>query len=128
MSSVISVPISVGELIDKVTILQIKSRRIKDPAKLANIRSELSALLVVCTAHKIDPATPLARELEEVNEQLWNVEDKIREKERAKKFDDEFVALARAVYVQNDSRFALKCRLNEASGSKLREEKSYQPY
>ena len=128
MKSVIAVPISVGELIDKVTILRIKSRRIKDPGKLVNIRSELEAMLTVCAEHKIDHKSDLAKELEEVNESLWDVEDKIRDKERAKIFDEEFVRLARAVYVQNDSRFAVKSRLNEAHGSLYREEKSYQSY
>jgi len=124
----ISAPISIGELIDKITILRIKTRRIKDSAKLLNINAELKALLRVCQEHHIDPTSALAGELERVNETLWDVEDKIRDKERAKTFDEEFIALARAVYVQNDSRFAVKSRINDAHGSTYREEKSYQAY
>jgi hypothetical protein len=124
----ILVPISVGELIDKVTILRIKTRHIKDPGKLENINNELKAMLRVCSEHHIDPSSELARDLERVNEALWVIEDKIRDKERAKTFDSEFVELARAVYVQNDSRFKVKSQINDAHGSCYREEKSYQPY
>ena len=128
MNANISVPISIGELIDKITILRIKTRRIKDSAKLSNINTELHALLSVCSDKKIDASSTLAIELEGVNEALWDVEDKIRDKERAKSFDADFIALARAVYVQNDMRFVVKGKINDAHGSKYREEKSYQAY
>lgn len=121
-------PVSVGEVVDKVTILRIKQRKIADPAKLLNIKIELDALTKVCAAAGIDLADGMTRELEEINAKLWVIEDDIRELERAKRFDAEFIALARAVYVTNDERFRVKSRLNAAYGSKLREEKSYRDY
>ena len=127
MSEVL-VPVSVGELVDKITILRIKSRKIADPAKLANIKAELTSLEGVCAKVGIDLANPLVAELERINLALWQIEDDIRDKERAKTFDQGFIALARAVYQTNDERFAVKSRLNAQTGSKYREEKSYQPY
>lgn len=124
----ILVPVSTGELVDKVTILRIKSREIKDAPKLANVRTELEALSAVCRAHGIDAQDALGKELEGVNAELWRIEDEIRDKERTKAFDSRFVELARAVYVTNDRRFALKAKINAAYGSALSEEKSYQPY
>ena len=122
------VPVSVGELVDKITILRIKEREIKDAAKVANVKRELTALLAVCATQKIDSRDTLAIELESVNARLWQIEDEIRDKERAKAFDAKFVELARAVYVVNDERFAVKAKLNEKYGSVLKEEKSYKPY
>ncbi len=127
MSEVL-VPISVGELVDKVTILNIKQREIKDASKLVNIRTELAALNQVCIAARIDLGSPEALDLERVNAELWRIEDDIRDKERAKAFDAEFIALARAVYVTNDRRAAIKARINAKAGSLLREEKSYRQY
>lgn len=126
----ILVPISPGELLDKITILRIKAARITDPAKLANVRLELD--LLERTWKDSGAAVPevAADEaaLQRVNETLWDVEDRIRDKEAAKTFDAGFVELARAVYVTNDERAAIKKRVNVALGSRIVEEKSYRPY
>jgi len=124
----IQVPVSVGELVDKVTILNIKNKMITDPAKLTNIRRELEALLAICKQNGIDPSDSETQELERINLALWTIEDDIRDKEKAKMFDDEFIKLARAVYVTNDQRFKAKALLNEKYGSAFREEKSYKEY
>lgn len=124
----ILVPTSVGELVDKITILRIKSERITDKAKLVNITNELAALTQTCAQHKIDLTTALVAALQDINGQLWKIEDDIREKERQSKFDSEFIELARSVYVMNDKRAELKKQINLASGSKYVEEKSYKPY
>ena len=122
------VPVSVGELLDKITILRIKQKRIQDPLKLANIHKELSALISVCQTAGLNLDNPTLADLEATNAALWDIEDDIRECERQKKFDQTFIELARAVYITNDRRFALKSALNNAYGSSLREEKSYQDY
>jgi len=124
------VPVSWGELIDKITILEIKADRIGDPAKLANIRRELAALNQVRAAGGPLPpeAMVLTADLRHVNEALWQIEDEIRECERSGDFGARFVELARSVYRTNDRRSALKRRLNEALQSELVEEKSYKPY
>lgn len=124
----VHVPVSVGELVDKITILRIKSRRISDPSKLGNIQTELDALMVCAQRAGIDPSSKLAKQLELINEELWDIEDKIRDKERNKVFDDDFIKLARAVYITNDRRFAIKSSINEQVGSAFREEKSYRSY
>lgn len=124
----VMVPVSIGELVDKVTILRIKSRKITDQAKLQNIRKELDALTKVCQSIGVDLQGALTLDLEAINEKLWVIEDDIRDKERDKVFDQEFIRLARAVYVTNDQRFVAKGRLNEAYGSAFKEEKSYQKY
>jgi hypothetical protein len=124
------VPISPGELIDKITILEIKSARMTDPAKLQNVRTELSLLNETWSASPYG-ATDIAAEwtaLRDVNAQLWDIEDRIRDKERDGTFDAEFIELARAVYVTNDERAAIKKRINTKLGSKLVEEKSYASY
>jgi hypothetical protein len=126
----IMVPISPGELLDKITILRIKSKRISDPKKLANVRLELDALEKTWKGSAyaaVDIAADLAALLA-VNERLWVIEDDIRGKERASSFDAEFVRLARSVYVENDERAAIKRRLNVRLGSSLIEEKSYAEY
>lgn len=128
--STISVPVSHGELIDKITILEIKSARIGDPAKLANVRAELDLLNATWSsdpASRTDIAGERARLLA-VNELLWDIEDRIRVKEKAKAFDAEFIELARAVYVRNDERAAFKREINTKLGSLLVEEKSYENY
>jgi len=128
--SQISVPVSYGELIDKITILEIKSERIGDSAKLANVRIELDLLNETWRADpasRIDIATERAQ-LRGVNEALWDIEDRIRLKEKARAFDDEFVELARSVYIRNDERAAIKRVINQKLGSTLVEEKSYQDY
>jgi hypothetical protein len=124
----IEVPIAVGELVDKITILQIKSAKIKDAQRLSNVKKELELLTLVAGRHGIDLSTADTAKLSEVNERLWVVEDKLRDLERAKTFDQEFIELARSVYRINDERFAIKGRISAAYGSNIREEKSYQPY
>ena len=124
------VPISPGELLDKITILRIKVARIVDAAKVANVRLELELLEETwrtsgCAA--VDVARD-ERALQDVNERLWDVEDLIRDKEAKQTFDREFIELARAVYVANDERAAIKKRINLQLGSRLVEEKSYKPY
>jgi len=128
--SLIQTPVSYGELIDKITILEIKSRQITDPAKLANVRNELD-LLNATWANDAASKTDISREradLLNVNETLWDIEDRIRLKERAQAFDQEFIELARAVYFRNDERAAFKREINLKLGSQLVEEKSYQDY
>ena len=124
------VPIAVGELIDKITILEIKSERIGDDAKLQNIRAELNMLAGVRDEHVAtgEEIERLTRELKTVNESLWEIEDEIRDCERRRDFGPRFIELARAVYQTNDLRSQLKRKINEASGSQLVEEKSYAPY
>lgn len=125
----IEVPVSWGELIDKITILEIKSERIEDAAKRANVDRELSLLRErLATAPERDEVHRLTGELKAVNLELWVIEDDIRDCERAADFGDRFVVLARAVYHTNDKRAALKRALNEALGSAIVEEKSYRPY
>jgi hypothetical protein len=128
MASEVLVPVSVGELLDKITILQIKNERIESAEKLVNVNRELQALLETCEKHAINTSHPLVSELKSVNEALWVIEDDIREKERAKEFDSKFVELARAVYVTNDRRFLIKSKINKEMGSHYAEEKSYKPY
>ena len=126
----IKVPISPGELLDKITILRIKSKRMSDPAKVSNVRLELRQLEDTWRASayaKIDIEADL-RALLAVNERLWVIEDDIRDKERAQAFDAEFIRLARAVYFENDERAAIKRRINTTLGSKIVEEKSYRDY
>ncbi|KQZ74666.1 hypothetical protein I6J77_07235 [Rhodanobacter sp. FDAARGOS 1247] len=128
--SLIQTPVSYGELIDKITILEIKSRRIADEAKLANVRNELDLLNATWAndaASQTDISDERARLLA-VNELLWDIEDQIRLKERAQAFDQEFIELARAVYFRNDERAAFKREINLKLGSQLVEEKSYQDY
>ncbi len=126
----ILVPISPGELLDKITILRIKSARMTDPAKLANVRLELGLLEKQWRAALPKGIEVAAEEraLEDVNAKLWDIEDQIRDLEAAKRFDDRFVELARAVYINNDERAAVKKRINLKLGSALIEEKSYRPY
>jgi hypothetical protein len=128
--SEILVPVSFGELLDKIAILEIKSERISDPAKLVNIRRELDALNATwqqAPESKVDIAAARGA-LRAVNERLWVIEDDIRMKEKAQAFDAEFVRLARAVYFENDERARIKREINLALGSAYVEEKSYQDY
>ena len=126
----LQVPVSVGEVLDKITILQIKLAHISDASKQVNIQNELDALLplVAGDGFTTDEMQGLLAELKSVNEALWNIEDDIREKEAAKSFDAEFIELARAVYVTNDKRAEIKKQINLATGSALIEEKSYESY
>jgi len=126
----ILVPVSPGELLDKITILRIKAARIMDAAKLANVKTEL-ALLESTWRESGCADAGLAQEehaLQRVNEQLWDIEDRIRDKEARQIFDREFIELARAVYVSNDERAAIKKRINTQLGSRIVEEKSYKQY
>ena len=124
------VPISPGELIDEITILEIKSQRMTDAAKLHNVRTELTLLSETWKASPF-AATDISAEwtgLRDVNAKLWDIEDRIRDKERDGLFDAEFIELARAVYVTNDERAAIKKQINTKLGSTLVEEKSYAAY
>jgi hypothetical protein len=126
----ILVPISPGELLDKITILRIKAARMSDAAKVANVKHEL-ALLEKTWKDSGAAAVDLAAEeasLTRVNEMLWVIEDEIRDEEHAKRFGDKFIELARAVYVTNDERAAIKKRINTSCGSSIVEEKSYKAY
>lgn len=126
----ILVPISPGELLDKITILRIKSARMRDATKLANVRLELE--LLEKTWRDSGCATPEVsadeQALQAVNERLWDIEDRIRDQERARTFGEAFIELARSVYIENDERAAIKKRVNEKLGSRIVEEKSYQQY
>ena len=124
------VPVSVGELIDKITILEIKSERIKDEEKLENVKRELKLLRSVRTKNKLGDANleKHTAQLKDVNETLWDIEDRIRAKEGREDFDRGFIELARAVYINNDKRADLKREINLAVGSELVEEKSYAAY
>ena len=128
--SEILVPVSFGELLDKIAILQIKSERMGDASKLANVRAELSALEKTWMAHPAasGDVARLRLELKAVNERLWVIEDEIRLKEQAQAFDEEFIKLARSVYYENDERARIKKEINLALGSSYVEEKSYQDY
>ena len=126
----IEIKISVGELLDKITILQIKLARITAPDKLRNIRTELRALSKIWQASayaRVDLEAEIAV-LKEVNERLWEIEDAIRDKERDSRFDSEFIELARSVYLNNDQRAGIKRAINAKTGSELVEEKSYADY
>ncbi len=126
----ILVPISPGELLDKITILRIKTARISDRVKLSNVQLELEWLERVWrdSGAGILASAADEAELQRVNSALWDIEDQIRDKERAGAFDAEFIELARAVYVTNDERAAAKKRINTALGSRIVEEKSYAEY
>ena len=126
----IKVEISYGEFLDKLSILEIKSERIKDAAKLENINRELTLLRALW---QTDPKSSIdieaeMSEMKVINETLWQIEDDIRDKERARCFDEAFIELARAVYYRNDERSDVKRRLNKKLGSQLVEEKSYADY
>ncbi len=128
--SLITVPVSFGEVVDKITILEIKAERIHDPEKVANVRHELVLLertWTDATRGKADVSDARAR-LKAVNEELWEIEDDIRVQESQKTFDEKFVELARSVYVTNDRRANIKKEINLALGSELIEEKSYEDY
>ncbi len=124
------VPVSWGEVFDKLTILRIKEERIEELEKLVHIRREKAYLeeAVKELVNFSTQAKKLVQDLQGVNEQLWDIEDKIRDHERQKLFDSGFIELARKVYMTNDKRSALKKQLNLLLGSELVEEKSYQPY
>lgn len=124
----IKVEVSLGEFLDKLTILEIKSERIQDPAKLANVRRQLDRLREAWRAsnHDTGPVSGALQDLKRVNEELWDIENRIRAKESEGAFDEEFIELARAVYRTNDRRAAISRGLNRVLGSGLMDEKSYQ--
>jgi len=126
----ILIPISPGELLDKITILEIKSERIESAEKKANVNNELSMLTKVWTDAVTEDAeiTTMRSELKNINEALWDIEDDIRDEERAKRFTEKFIELARSVYVTNDQRADVKKRINVYLKSDIVEEKSYQDY
>jgi uncharacterized protein YukE len=126
----IHVPVSPGEVLDKITILEIKSGRMTDPDKLANVRAELALLQETWSraVREDDVVRGLHAQLREINEALWVIEDDIRDKERVREFDQRFIELARSVYFTNDRRSAVKKQLNLHLGSRIIEEKSYQDY
>ncbi len=120
------VEVSTGEAVDKKTILEIKMERVEDESKLHNIREEYMSLNKILVCHKIP--SNLVKKLKEINEELWDIEDQIRDKERRSEFDADFVALARSVYFTNDRRAEVKREINEETGSRFVEEKDYQDY
>jgi hypothetical protein len=125
------IEVSNGEILDKITILVIKSKMIADPIKLKNINNELDELkpfLDVVGYESNVTVNSLVKELQAINEKLWVIEDKLRDKEKSKEFDDEFIQLARGVYFTNDEIARIKKNLNEVTNSKFVEEKSYQKY
>jgi hypothetical protein len=126
----ILIPMSPGELLDKITILEIKSERMSDEGKLRNVRLELSLLNETWTASVTadENVSRIHADLKRINEALWEIEDDIRDKEKAREFDEKFIELARAVYVTNDQRANAKKELNTYLGSDIVEEKSYQDY
>ena len=126
----LEVEMSIGEFVDKLTILKIKTERISDPRKLENIRHEHGLLQAqfeeaIERSPEIDA---LVSQLEEVNKALWDIEDAIREKERRQTFDEEFIQIARSVYFENDRRADIKRQINSLTGSVIVEEKSYSEY
>ena len=124
---IINAPISIGELVDKITILEIKKNKFKN-SKLENVLKELSFLRKLIEKHQIEITDNLFTQLKEINLKLWNIEDQIRIKEKNKEFDNIFIELARSVYFKNDKRAEIKKRINQLSNSEITEEKSYAEY
>ena len=125
----VTIPVSVGELIDKLSILQVKKLKITNPERLKYVSEEFELLYSqseVC--FQVNEIKSLYESLTEVNSALWDVEDKLRVFESEKKFDEEFIDLARKVYYTNDERFRLKNEINSITSSKIREVKDYKPY
>ena len=124
---IINAPISIGELVDKITILEIKKNKLQN-SKLKNVLKELSYLRELIEKHKIDITEDLFFQLKEVNLSLWNIEDQIRIKEKNKEFDNTFIELARSVYFKNDKRAEIKKSINQLCNSEINEEKFYSDY
>ena len=127
IKKIINAPISIGELVDKITILEIKKNKLQN-SKLENVLKELSFLRKLMEKHQIEITDDLFTQLKEINLTLWNIEDQIRIKEKNKEFDNIFIELARSVYFKNDKRAEIKKRINQLSNSKITEEKSYAEY
>ena len=124
---IINAPISIGELVDKITILEIKKIKLQN-SKLENVLKELSFLRKLMEKHQLEITDDLFTQLKEINLTLWNIEDQIRIKEKNKEFDNIFIELARSVYFNNDKRAEIKKRINRLSNSEITEEKSYAEY
>ena len=126
----IKIELSIGELLDKISILQIKAERIDDPSKMKNINKELAVLMSLWndSPYSDTNLSSEINELKNINEALWDIEDKIRDKERNQLFDKDFIELARSVYFTNDKRAEIKRIINGKTGSELIEEKSYSEY
>ena len=127
IKKIINAPISIGELVDKITILEIKKNKLQN-SKLENVLKELSFLRKLMEKHQIEITDDLFTQLKEINLTLWNIEDQIRIKEKNKEFDNIFIELARSVYFKNDKRAEIKKRINQLSNSEITEEKSYEEY
>ena len=126
---IISTPVSLGELVDKISILHIKNKNIKDDEKLELIREELKLLTITLDGHlKKNDIQEFLDALIEINSELWVIEDEIRDCERNKNFDEKFISLARSVYITNDKRSEIKLDINKKFGSKIVEVKSYEEY
>ena len=121
-------PVSIGELIDKITILEIKAERITDAGKVANVRTELDGLLPLWQQQLTGQPglDALKSQLKAINERMWDIQDRLRDKEAAQTFDDDFIQLARGVYGTNGERVKVKNEINRIAGSHLVEEKQYQ--
>jgi|TARA_A100001015_G_C14603062_1_gene561213 hypothetical protein len=126
---IISTPVSLGELVDKISILHIKNKNIKDDEKLKLIREELKLLTITLDGHlKKNDIQEFLDALIKINSELWIIEDQIRDCERSKKFDEKFISLARSVYITNDKRSEIKLDINKKFGSEIVEVKSYEEY
>lgn len=126
---VVLIPTSFGELVDKITILEIKEQNIVDKNKLRNIRKELSLLNKIFEQiTNVEILSGIKDTLSDINKSLWEIEDQLREKEKKQDFSEEFINLARSVYVMNDKRYEIKNRINTLLGSQIVEEKSYSNY
>tara|TARA_Y200000002_G_scaffold145732_1_gene120532 strand:- start:263 stop:646 length:384 start_codon:yes stop_codon:yes gene_type:complete len=126
---IISTPVSLGELVDKISILHIKNKNIKDDEKLKLIREELKLLTITLDGHlKKNDIQEYLDALIKINSELWIIEDEIRDCERSKKFDEKFISLARSVYITNDKRSEIKLDINKKFGSEIVEVKSYEEY
>mgnify|MGYP001257785418 FL=1 len=126
---IINTPISLGELVDKISILHIKHKNIKDDEKLKLIREELKLLTITLDGHlKKNDIQEFLDALIKINSELWIIEDEIRDCERSKKFDEKFISLARSVYITNDKRSEIKLDINKKFGSEIVEVKSYEEY
>jgi len=128
--SAVFVPIAYGDLIDKITILEIKSERLEDPDKLANVQTELKMLQDIVDEQGLtsDAILGLKQSLKDVNTEIWDLEDEVRDCERKSSFEDNFIRIARAIYRTNDKRAAVKREINIEVGSAIVEEKSYASY
>lgn len=126
----VSIPISIGELIDKITILEIKNKKITNESKLFSIQRELRSLKNILKDLNLenDSLKPLYEELLSINNELWDIEDEIRISEKNNSFDSSFIQLARSVYMTNDRRFEIKNKINKLFNSEIKEEKSYEDY